>query len=299
VGNVINGGNAVANAAQLKILQRIESTTQGITTKLGGLLPNGGIGGILDRIATNSAVDKAIQFMTFLGVLHNAYFVSANLGQTFFSLSSSAINATLRTFGVTTANDTPIDVGAIIGNQMQNLAKQAFGVENRNEIKREWAELNRIYQAGANIISTVQSIADSTRNINEYIAENTGKIGNALKRWRVIGERAFPDMAERVTARTVRQKKLDDFIEGTSNLTDGLSALDGAFQSVISINDSVEQLGKQRQEFKDSIEQSQILERPANLATKARRDLEKAASNAGTTIQDVDTTPAEVTDGVA
>lgn len=294
VGNAVNGANLGLNAGQLAILNRIDSTTQGITGKLGSALPNGGIGGILKRMAESSAVDKAVQFATLLATLHNGFFLSKDLAQSFFSLSSSAINATMRSFGITTADDTPIDVGAIINGQLQNALKSLIGAENLAQLNLTLASLNRIYQAGANVISNVWSMADSTRNVLEYTAENTGRIGNALKRDRVVAQDAYPDMPEKVTARTGVQRKLDNIIEGIDDIQTGVSALDATFQEVININDTIVEYKRSTKELKDSIEQSPIPTVAANLAVKAKRQAESVASKSPESVADVAREAAEV-----
>src|SRR6476469_1768760 len=287
VGNMVNGGNAVANAAQLNLLNTING-------KLGAALPNGGLGGLLSRIAKSSAVDKAVQFTTLLATLHNGFFLSNDLAQSFFSLSSSAINATMRTMGFSTGEDTPIDVGAIINQELQDSLKSILGAENLAQLNLALASFNRIYQAAANVISDVRNMADSTRNVLEYTAENTGRIGNALKKERVVAPDAYPDMPEKVTARTGVQRKLDDFLEGVGNLQEGVSALDSAFQSVTSLNDSVEAYKRSTKEFKDSVEQSPIPAVAANLAVKAKREAERAASVSPDSIASVAREAAEV-----
>jgi hypothetical protein len=298
VPNAVNTFNTTANAAQLGLLTRIDQTTQGITGKLGSLLPNGGVGGLLSRMAKSSAVDKALQVMTFVGVVHNAFNLSADLGRSFFSLSSSAINATLRTMGVTTGEDTPIDVGAIISGQIEAQMKALIGVENWTQVTQAIASANRIYQAGSNVISNVWSMSDSTRNVLEYTAENTGRIGNALKKERIVAPNAYPDMPERVTARTGVQRKWDNIIEGVEGLQTGVSALDSTFQSVVSINDSIADYKRSTKEFKDSVEQSPIPQVSANLAVKAKREAEKAQSAASPTVADVPVEAAEEPDAV-
>ncbi len=54
-----------------------------------------------------------------------------------------------------------------------------------------WKKANRIYQSAANIVNSVNSMIDSVRNVNEFIAENTGRIGNALKKFQVVSPNAF------------------------------------------------------------------------------------------------------------
>jgi hypothetical protein len=292
--NAVNTFNTGANAGQLLLLQRIDQTTQGITGKLGSLLPNGGIGGILSRIAKSSAVDKALQVATFIGVMHNAFNISADLGRSFFSLSSSAINATLRTMGVTTADDSPIDVGAIISGQIEAQIKALIGVENWTQMNRALASANRIYQAGSNVVSSVWSMHDSTQNVLEYTASNTGKIGNALKRDRVIAQDAFPDMSERVTARSTRQRKLDDIVDGISDLSSGVSALDSVFQEVVNINDTVVEYKRSTEELNKSIKESPIPVVAENLAVKAKRQAESVASKSPESISEVAREAAEV-----
>ncbi|NJN13606.1 MAG: hypothetical protein HC815_39215, partial [Richelia sp. RM1_1_1] len=76
-----------------------------------------------------------------------------------------------------------IDSRKSVSTYFDNMAKALFGVENWKNITTTIKKYNRIYQAGANIVNSVRSMVDSLRNISEFIAENTGKIGNALMKF--------------------------------------------------------------------------------------------------------------------
>jgi FtsZ-binding cell division protein ZapB len=83
---------------------------------------------------------------------------------------------------------------------------------------------------------------------------NTGKIGNALKRAGVVFEHAYGNLVEKATARNKYQKMLDDVTEGAMKIQDAVSTVDMVAMDVISIQDQVKQLGDQKKEFSDSVE---------------------------------------------
>ncbi|NJM88292.1 MAG: hypothetical protein HC847_15120 [Hydrococcus sp. RU_2_2] len=106
---------------------------------------------------------------------------------------------------------------------------------------------------------------DSAREIMEWTAENTGKIGNALKRFRVVGENAYKWMPERVTMTNAWTRKIDRFREGIDSLDDAASSLGGVLGEVQNIQQEAGQLNEQKEQFDKNIK---------DLTPKAREDNE-------------------------
>jgi hypothetical protein len=99
----------------------------------------------------------------------------------------------------------------------------------------------------------VQSIFDSMRSLTNIAIENTGKVGNALRKAGVVFENAYGNLVEKATARNTWQKKMDDFSQGISGIQNVISNVDSAASEVLSIQDTVKELKTQQKEFDDSV----------------------------------------------
>jgi len=181
--------------------------------------------------------------------LHNAYMLSSSLTQTLFS----AISNVLDVFGIEAEDGSPLDVGSMVSKWTESFFERLFGVSAVAGIKAEWTKLNRIYQAASNVVWSVQSIFDSMRSLTNIAIENTGKIGNALRKAGVVFEDAYSNLVERATARNTWQKKMDDFSQGISGIQNVISNVDSAASEVLSIQDTVKELKTQQKEFDDSV----------------------------------------------
>ncbi len=249
-----------ANAANFALLNKIDAklgpqVTGGITGALGRQMAR------LDKISklvhdTFSKtwnflqIDRVLNVLTFITALHNAYMLSSNLGQTLFS----AISNVLDVFGIEKSDGSPLDIGEMVAKWTDSFAKKLFGVSTVEGIKQDWKQLNRIYQAASNVIWSVQSIFDSMRSLTEIAIENTGKIGNALRKAGAVFENAYGNLVEKATARNTWQKKMDDFAQGVSSVENVISTVDSAASEVLSIQSTVKELKTQQKEFKDSVD---------------------------------------------
>ena len=115
-------------------------------------------------------------------------------------------------------------------------------------------------------------MVDSVGNIAGFCAENTGKIGNALKKFGVIGEKAFPSMPEQVNTKSIWVQRLE-------NLNEAAEGINMVTSEAVSIKDNLEELTKQREEFKKSIEESPKVETKPNKAVEKEEKESKAVSN--------------------
>jgi tetrahydromethanopterin S-methyltransferase subunit G len=258
--DVLDKLDKAAQAANFALLQQIDK-------KLGPQITGGVSGGIgrlmsrLDRVSklVNDRfiktwnflqIDRVLNVLTFITALHNAYMLSSNLGQTLFS----AIGNVLDVFGIEQSDGSPLNISEMVGKWTEDFAKKLFGIQTVEGIKKEWTQLNRIYQAASNIVWSVQSIFDSTRNLLNIAIENTGKIGNALRKSGAVFENAYGNLVERATARNTWQKRMDDFAAGVSQVETVISTIDSAASEVLSIQSTVKELKNQQKEFNDSVE---------------------------------------------
>lgn len=227
------GADAAAQAAQLALLNTIN-------TKLGSQLP-GGISNFLqtffnsfNKLAQWLHLDRVLNVLTFAATLHNAYMLSSSLTQTFFSMVSNVLAAV----GIKDKDDNPLDISSIVGTNLDNLFKAVLGVETVDGIKTEWKKYSRIYQAAANIIWSLQSIGYSILSALEIIGSWIAWIGNALKKWGTVGEKAYRWMNPEVNF----QNRFFTAIDTAENI---VSNIDNVASEVLSIQETINQLGTQ------------------------------------------------------
>ncbi|HEY9608942.1 hypothetical protein [Allocoleopsis sp.] len=261
LGNQIGQGNSLLdkintglNAADFGLLKVIDA-------KLGPQV-KGGISGLLSKAHDLIGktwdflqIDRILNLLSFIGILHNAYFLSNSLADTLFSAMSAVLDATGldELLGLRKADDSPVDVKGIVGKFTEDFFKKVFGVQTVDGIRIGWEKASRIYQAASNILWSVQSIFDSTRSLLDIAINNTGKIGNALRRAGVVFEHAYGNLVEKATARNRYHKMMDDVTEGAMKIQDAVSSVEMVAISLVSIQDQVKQLGEQRKEFDDSV----------------------------------------------
>ncbi|MGI0494231.1 hypothetical protein ACN4EG_20795 [Alkalinema pantanalense CENA528] len=240
----------------------------------------------LDKIEKGGRIQRVLQTVDTIATLHNAAMLSRNLASTLGDASSTVLTAIGRLTGFVDAEQM-IDVNEILRESTDEFLKRALGEEVWNGTKQNWIKFNRIISTASNIVWSIRSMMDSAQSIAEWTAENTGRIGNALKNFGVVGERAYPWMAERVTAQTAWQRKFERVRENLESLDDAASSLTGVAGEVISIQDEFQQLTQQKDDFKKAIEDG--LPKPAteNKPTKDAADATKTAS-AGQDVTDSD-----------
>ncbi|MDZ7966875.1 MAG: hypothetical protein RM368_18165 [Nostoc sp. DedSLP03] len=271
--NLLDKINAGANAAQLALLELIN-------TKLGDLIP-GGISGKLQRLSQWLHLDRVLNILIWWQTLHNAYMLSANLGQTL----TSAISNVLAAIGIKDAEGSPLNIGEILGSQFDSLAKSVIGESEWGGIKAEYKKWNRIYQAAANLMNSIQSIGYSILSALEVVGSWVAVIGNALRKWGEVGESAYrwmnptPDF----------QNKFFTALETTENV---VSQVDIVASEVLSVQDTVTQIGTQKTEFLKALGQEpdgkQGTTPPEATQVKAGFDLSKLVSATGLELNDTD-----------
>lgn len=232
-----SGLDAAAQAEQLRLLNQLDE-------KLGSQIP-GGISGFLQKFAKSIHLDKLINALTLIATLHNAAMLSRNLGSTLGDVTSQALSV----IGIKDEEGSPIDINKQISQEVNKLFENVLGAETWKGVKTSWNKANTIISSASNIIYTVRSLWDSSKEILEWTAENTGRIGNALKRFRVVGENAYRYMPEQVTHTNAWSLKMNRFREGTDSLDDTASSLSGVLGGVQSIQEETKELKQQKDTF--------------------------------------------------
>ena len=228
----------------------------------------------LKNIPKNLGIIAWWQRIIFVMALHNAMQLTTSMVQSVGDLMS----LTLDFIGIEGEDDTPIDVNELVKEGLEDLLEKALGEERYKNTKTWLAATNKIYQSGANILNTINSISDSSRSLAEFTGNNVSRIGNALKKFGVIGENAYKFMSEQVTATTARQRKLDSYLEGLEKVDETVGALNQVVSDGHNIQQELEELGKNREEFKKSVEDLPPGNPLENKPIKEAADAEKAVS---------------------
>lgn len=251
--NGIDSKLAAANAAgQDAALAAILAKLAVIDAKL-GLQAVGGLSGFLanfregfDKLAKWLQLDRALAVMTFAISFHNAYMLSNQLSQTLFSMISNVLAA----IGLKDHEGNPLQIGSVIGKSLEGLAASMLGAATVDGIKAEWKKYNRIYQAAANVLWSLQSITSSITAGLEVVGSYVGKIGNALQKWRVIGEKAYGWMNPQPNF----QNRFFTALETTQNV---VSQIDQVATEVLSVETTIENIGKQTADIQKALKEDE------------------------------------------
>lgn len=246
-----NGLNVGLNAAELGLLTTINN-------KMGDQL-TGGLSGKLTRLSSWLHLDRALNLMTYANTLHNAYFLSSGLTQTLFSMISNV----LAVVGIKDAENNPLDIGSVLGKAADAYAKTVLGVTTVDGIKAEWKKYSRIYAAAASLLWSMQSIGQSILGALEVVGSMVAKIGNALRKFGAIGEKAFGWMNDTPNY----QNRFFTALEKTEEV---VSQIDQVASEALSIKDTVDQIGVQKKELDDALKQNEESKQGKELSEAAK-----------------------------
>lgn len=289
--NLLNGFNAGANAFQIGKLNQISGQVAQVNNKLGAQLP-GGIGGFLGRIFNKTTeiaskvsegfdkvykaahLDKAVQLLTLAATVHNATMLSRNVGYTL----GSAISNTLAAVGIKDPKTgSPLDIGAIFNKQVTDLLKAVLGVETYNHVNAQWKRASAIYNSASQIIWSIQSIGYSLQSALEVVGSHVAWIGNALRRFDVVGERAYRWM-------NPTPNFSNSFFTTLEKIETGASSVDQVASEALSIQETLTQLNQQKADLIKAVSQDPTApkkpEVPEARETKTAEDAIKAISTA-------------------
>lgn len=226
-------------------------------------------------------MDKVLNTLSVVIALHNAAMLSRNLGETLGDLTSQALS----TIGIKDSEGSPLDINGAISGTVNAMLTNILGAEVYQGIKETWNKSSRILSSASAIVWTVRSIADSTREITEWTAENTGKIGNALKRWRVVGENAYSWMPERMTATNKWLARVERARNNIDSLDDAASSFSSVLGEVQNIQQEYSELQEQETKFKENVKdlepKVQEPNEPVQLAREEEREASKSPASQG------------------
>ncbi len=262
-----------------------------INSKLGPQI-NGGLSAWIRKLQKSHVVSWYLNMLTLITTLHNAVMLSRGLFETLAETTGMAITAVGRMIGIVGAEET-VEVSEILGNSINGFMEGIVGAENWRGMKASWTKWSRIYQAASSIVWSMRSMMDSTREIMEWTAENTGKIGNALKRWRVVGENAYKWMPESVQAQGAVFRKFQRMRDGIDNLEDAASSLGSVTSEVINIQDEITQMRQNKENFEKALKDNTPKPRDDNKPVGDKEAEKKTNSKTSAEVTDTHRNPSD------
>jgi hypothetical protein len=238
----LNGLNAAMNAAQFPLLKVINS-------KLGSQM-TGGIAGKFGRLSNWLKLPQLLNILIYA----NTVITVSNLVIGAGDYAADTASLGLASLGIKDDEGNPINVQEVLGKSIENLLIDFLGRETYKDLSAKAKASNRVYQSSANIVSSVTSIVDSTRNIAEFNAELLIELRNAHIKSGVVREDDYRLLSPYVSAAGVGRNRLQRMVDGAEGLDDAASALNGVTSDVYNIVTEVGELKKQQKEFNESVE---------------------------------------------
>jgi uncharacterized FlaG/YvyC family protein len=221
----------------------------------------------LVKVAKWLHLDRALNLLTFATTVHNATMLARGLGDTLLSVISNVLAAV----GIKDEEGSPLEIGQIVGNTVENLIKGMIGAENYTSLSAAWKRANRIYQASANILNNIQSLRYSITSALETIGGWNAKIGNALKRFGVVGDSAYPWMNP--------NPNFDNkFMRGLETVQNTVESVDQVASEVLSAQESVNEIVRQKGELETLLTEGTEKPSVQNQQQQQKSEASKTAS---------------------
>ncbi|MEH2193410.1 MAG: hypothetical protein V7K98_12335 [Nostoc sp.] len=195
--NGVNGRDGNMNPADLASLRGFiaaqhTTTRASAASAIGGLKTFVGTGftaltALTTAIGSSVVFSAALNVMTFAATIHNALMLSNNLGQTLISIIDQ-VTGFLLPKGI---DGTPISLSTVLGKAAHEIIADTIGEANYRELSEDFQKANRIYQAASNVFNQITNLGGIITAGLEVVAGNVAQIGNALKKWGAVGEKAY------------------------------------------------------------------------------------------------------------
>jgi hypothetical protein len=265
----------VARVEQTRTLQVHEKMTEPTALMFDQLLE---IRKGIDKIQKTTLIIRVLNTLSTIASIHNMMMLSRNLAQTAGDATSAVINAIGRISGTIDKDQELIDVNTILAKTTDKFFEEMLGEATWKSTKKTWNQYSAIYSSAAMITQTVRGMADSAKSVAEWTANNTGRIGNALKKFGAVGENAYPWMSENVASQSKFDRALGKFKQTGENMEDTFSSVESVASESMSIKDESEELKEQAEKFEKSIKELSPKAATENDVKKAASTTEKAAS---------------------
>lgn len=214
--------------------------------KLGSQI-TGGLSGGLGRMSRFLGIDRVLNLLNTLAILHNAMMLSASLKITLLEMLSSIGNATGL---LQTSEGDNVDLNQVFNNGIEGLITHLIGAENYAGLRLSWRKYSAIYRAATNSLNAITSMFNSLGEAIETTAEYTGKIGNALRAAGAVSENAYNFFSEKVNARTSRFMRFQTRTTGVSEI---LEAVNEVAENVIEGQEQFKEYEENKKKFNDEL----------------------------------------------
>jgi hypothetical protein len=241
----------------------------------------GGLSGWMIRFTGWAVLDRLVNLLTLATTIHNAQQLSSNIFVTLITVMQNVVDF----FGIKDSEGKVFSISSLIGQTLTSLVTLIVGEENYNNFAKEWAKYNRTYQAAANLFSSAISMGDSITQALQVVSSQTGKIGNALRSWSVVGEAAYGWM-------NITPNFSNPFLIKLQSLNEAASIVEQVSQEPLNVKSAKEELETASIELSKSLTQeensSQGKEVPEAKKVKKDEDAKEAESiPPDTTTEDV------------
>lgn len=254
LGNWLGAGNLLQGQNIAGMVSRIDKTVHHKTWGLEKMQ------GFASTAWKATKADKIMNGINTVLLIHNAMMLSNNIGQTM----SYALGQGLSVIGIKdNSTGEALDINRLVGDKIQSVLKGALGTTNYTALTAKLRAANRVYQTGANILSNVRSIIDSTQSIAETTGENVAVIGNALRQAGAVRENAYSYMPENLNNTSRVLNRLE-------KISGAASAIEDITSEAVDIKDEVKEMRESQKEFDEA---------KTKLADEMKKEDETAKSN--------------------
>lgn len=261
--SLLDNLGSAADLANLALLPTINN-------KLGDQV-DGGLSGFLKKNFKWLQLDRITNMITLWVTIHNARMLSANLFETLLNVIENGLTIV----GIKDADGSPIDLGEMLGKQVQEIIKGAIGADNYNELSAQWKRASTIYRSTANVLDRVTGLTNSVINGLEVVGSQVAKIGNALRWYGKVREKAYE------TFNPNPNFKAGGVIDKINNLDDAANFVLQVSQVPIDVMQAQKDLVEANTEFakviKEETKKGIIIEEATK--TKQANDASKAVSS--------------------
>jgi hypothetical protein len=247
---LMGGLGTAYGALNNALLNTMNGTLNIVNSKLGSQI-TGGLSKWTTNIAEVANRSQILNIFTWIGVMHNAYFLSNSLTQTLFSAVSNSLAALGIKDTSTDPAGTPFNVGKLVSTWTDTYFKSIFGVAQVEGMKAEWKRYSRIYQAAAQVMYSVQSIGQSMLGALEVVGSQVARIGNGLKKFRLVGDKAYNWMNPQPNF----QNRFFTVLQQTQEV---VSQIDQVSSTVLSTQESIAQMKKNKEDLDNSLKQNEL-----------------------------------------
>jgi hypothetical protein len=248
----------------------------------------GGLSGWMMRFTSWTVFDRVMNLLTLATTIHNAQQLSSNILVTLTTVMQNVVDF----FGIKDSEGNAFSISAIIRQTLTGLVTFVVGEENYNNFAKEWAKYNRTYQAAANLFSSLMNFGDTVTQALQVVSSQTGKIGNALRMWGVVSEKAYSWMNPNPNFSNPLLVKL-------TSLQETASMVENVSQQPLNVKSAKEEAETASKELMDSLEQKDDSKQGPTIpeAKKVKTEqMEIVAASKGKDLAESDLTPDE--DGI-